>query len=101
MRQTLPQPRNNVNKTITRSVPEIENTTNKHTHIPMLKHMGTHSDAHSQTLCVCVCVCCVCTHAQMYTHSNVCACSYAWMHTHAFDECITKLLVYTTLGAYF
>ena len=97
MRQTLPQPRNNVNKTITRSVPEIENTTNKHTHIPMLKHMGTHSDAHSQTLCVL----CVCTHAQMYAHSNVCACSYAWMHTHAFDECITKLLVYTTLGAYF
>ena len=96
MRQTLPQPRNNVNKTITRSVPEIENTTNKHTHIPMLKQMGTHSDAHSQTLCVCVC-----THAQMYAHSNVCACSYAWMHTHAFDECITKLLVYTTLGAYF
>ena len=98
MRQTLPQRRNNVNKTITRSVPEIENTTNKHTHIPMLKHMGTHSDAHSQTVCVRMCVC---THAQMHAHSNVCACSYAWMHTHAFDECITKLLVYTTLGAYF
>ena len=67
----------------------------------MLKHMGTHSDAHSQTLCVCVLCVCVCTHAQMYAHSNVCACSYVWMHTHAFDECITKLLVYTALGAYF
>ena len=65
----------------------------------MLKYMGTHSDAHSQ-ICVYVCVC-VCTHTQMHTHSNVCACSYAWMHTRAFDERITKLLVYTTLGAYF
>ena len=68
----------------------------------MLKHMGTHSDAHSQTLCVCVCVCvCVYPCSNVCTLKRVCACSYAWMHTHAFDECITKLLVYTTLGAYF
>ena len=88
MRQTLPQPRKNVNKTITRSVPEIENTTNKHTHIPMLKHMGTHSDAHCVHVCVCV-------HAQMYAHSNVCACSYAWMHAHG---CTHMLLMNASLS---
>ena len=44
MRQTLPQPKNNVNKTITRSVPEIENTTDKHT------HTHTHAQTHGHTL---------------------------------------------------
>ena len=58
----------------------------------MLKHMGTHSDAHSQTLCVCVCVVCVpmlkCMHTQTCVH----------VHTHG---CTHMLLMNASLSYYY